>query len=99
METQVVFGKIVFSDKWMMVLRKRKNVIIYPDDIKRLVYVRPTFWNYFNAGIGAAGIYYPKNMLIFLKKRICRSNYYYVKIKYKEFYKLPEWVKKIVEIQ
>ena len=98
MEEQVAFKNVIFNDEGILFLKKRGNVFVNVDDIKRMVYTRPTLWNFIAIAIGAMGAY-PQRFIVYLKKKINNKKMYYVLIKYKEFYRLPDWVLSNVEIE
>ena len=80
--------KAIFYANEIVLLKKKGNITINIDDIERIDYDRPTLWNFI---VRAPALGY---LRIFVKGR--KLNAYYVRIKYQDVLKLPEfYLKKI----
>lgn len=78
--------KAIFYSNRIVILKKKGNITINIEDIERIDYDKPTLWNYI---VRAPALGY---LRIFLKNKMLKA--YYVRIKYKEVLKLPEFYRK-----
>lgn len=78
---------VFYSDK-IILLRKKGNVTIYNKDIASLRHAKPNLWNFIEAswfcGIRSGCLF------ICLNQKIGEKTRYAIKIKYKDFLKLPK---------
>lgn len=88
--------KAIFNSTEIVLIRKKGNITINVDDIKRIDYTKPTLLNYFFVSGLFPGGTYPGRLEIYLNKKINKSKSYLVKIKFDEVRKLPDfYIRKI----
>ena len=81
--------KARFTEKKLIIFFKKGDIIIDVSDIKLIDYKKPNLLNYLLASTWFGGTY-PGRLQIHLNKKIGKTKLYLVKIKYKEFLKLPK---------
>ncbi len=92
---QAVFKNAIFDEEKIILLKRKGNIVINIENIKELYYTKPSLLNYLTA---TGGLDYPQRLFILLKNKINKKRLYYVKIKYKEIYKLPTYYKREIGI-
>jgi hypothetical protein len=88
--------KVIFSPIEIVLLKKKGNITIGVEDIKRIEYKKPTLINYLLASTWFGGTY-PGRLQVYLREKVGKTKLYLVKIKYKEFLKLPDVYRKIID--
>lgn len=88
----------VFFPNKIVLIKKRRNVILEIGAIDRIEYVKPTVLNYIFASVWFGGTF-PGRLEIYLKDNILTRKAYHtklflVRIKYKDYLKLPETYRK-----
>jgi hypothetical protein len=89
--------KAIFYPTEIALLRKKGDIIIRINDIEWIEYTKPTFLNYFFASGLFPGSTFPGYLNIHLNKKINKSKSYFVKIKNRDFPKLPKVYRKIID--
>ena len=80
---------VTFNQEEIVFVKKSGNIIIRFEDIERIEYVRPRFFNYLLSVTWFGGTY-PSRLQIYLNKKVKKTKLYLVKIKYKEFLNLKK---------
>ena len=89
------FKKVIFySDKIVFL---KKNITIHIKDIRKIHYRKPTFINCFLAGLFSTYPDGPGVMVIWLNKKINKTDYYAINIRYKNVLKLPKEYQKLID--
>ncbi len=83
---------VIYEDKIVM-LRKKADIEIGVSNIDFITYRKPTFWNYFWAGLFDTTDY-PGYLKIYLHKKAGNSKLHLIRISFEDFRKLPESFKK-----
>lgn len=97
METLKLKNAIFYPDK-IVIIKKNRNVVIDIGAIKRIEYAKPTLLNYIFASTFSGT--FPGRLEIYLHDNMLTRNKYFtklylVRIKYKDYLKLPETYRKI----
>ena len=84
-----------YNSKEIIIKRKKENIIISLNNIKKLFYAKPTFWNYIFLTAGSAKI--TGLLYIECKEKINKRLNFVLKIKYNDVLKLPKEILSIID--
>ena len=83
----VIVYEAEFDSNGITVQKGKKDIFIDFYKIKELEYRKPTFFNYLTAPTDRRN--YPGRLLVIMKKEGKRQEYYIIRLKYKDYKKLP----------
>lgn len=78
-----------------IVLMKYGNLRIDIADIDHIIYKKPTLLNYLLVYLSGSA---PGYMQIHLRKKVCGTDFYQVKLKYKEVMRLEDFFQKKIDL-
>jgi len=79
----------IITSNEITIIKKKCNIVVTKNDIRRIDYTKPTFWSCLIAGLLPDGTF-PGYLRIILNKKISKSKTYIIKIKFEDILKLPE---------
>ncbi len=91
------FEDVDFMSNQIILHKKNRDINIYVDDIKYILYEKPTILKFFFIVLSPYGVVYPGRLEIYLKKKIGKTKLYLVRIKYKDVLKLPQLIKNKIQ--
>lgn len=88
-----IYPRMIFYSDRIEIERKNQIIVVRTEDIDRIEYEKPGFWNYLMSSCSFGGTY-PGRLEIYLNRETGGTTLYLSAIKFKDIFKLPDFYKK-----